>query len=63
MNCSPDKIHLSTGEQFMFYLFDVPVNLARLAAWYLREAYLDQTGRSVPSYRIVTETEAVKAGA
>ena len=58
-----DTIRLSLGEQSLFYLFVAPMNLARMAVWWLREAYLDQTGRPVPSYRIVTEPDAIKAGA
>lgn len=58
-----DNIHLSPFEQSLYYLLDVPINLARMAAWLLREAYLDQIGRPVPSYRIVAGPDAIKAGA
>jgi hypothetical protein len=46
-------IRLAPGEQARYLVVDLPFNLARMAAWRAREAYLNRKGRTVPSYRIV----------
>lgn len=56
-------VRLSFAERLLFALVDVPFNLARMFAWYGREAYLNRIGRPVPAYRIVARSEIVKAGA
>jgi hypothetical protein len=33
-----------------------------MLVWYVREAFLNQIGRSLPSYRIIKETEQAGAG-
>lgn len=44
---------LTAAQQGAYYLFDLPFNLARMGAWRLREYFLNQKGRPVPSYRII----------
>jgi hypothetical protein len=58
-----ENVQLSPGDQFWFFLVDLHFNLMRMLAWRLREAYLDRAGRTLPDYRIVTDPEALKAGA
>jgi hypothetical protein len=45
-----------------FHLLDVPLNRARMAAWWVREAYLNRTGRVLPAYRLIPEPETAPAG-
>jgi hypothetical protein len=61
LDYSPEEVHLSTREKVLFTLLDVPDNLARMTAWYLREAFLNFKGRPVPSYRIIREPETANA--
>lgn len=58
-----DKIKLSLSEGLLFMLLDIPVNYVRMMVWYLRESILNRIGRSLPSYRIIKETEQANAGA
>jgi len=58
-----EELHFTLGEKISFYFWYVPINLMRLIAWRLREAFLNKTGRTLPSYRIVTEPEVAKASA
>jgi hypothetical protein len=58
----PNLIKLSVPEGLQFLLFDLPVNYFRMLVWYVREAFLNQIGRSLPSYRIIKETEQAGAG-
>jgi hypothetical protein len=58
-----ENLRLSPGDQFSFFLVDIPFNLTRMAVWRLREAYLNQAGRTLPGYRIVADPEVLKAGA
>jgi hypothetical protein len=49
----PEEITLSLSEKLSFSAVDLPLNLARLAAWSIREAVLNRTGRPVPAYRMI----------
>src|SRR5512143_715510 len=51
-----ESIRLSTGERLLFALGDWPFNLARMLAWRTVEMIQNRLGRSLPAYRIVTET-------
>lgn len=44
-------------------LLDLPVNYLRMMVWYVREAFLNRIGRSLPSYRIIKETDQASVGA
>lgn len=44
-------------------LLDIPVNYLRMLVWYTREAFLNRVGRSLPSYRIIKETDQASASA
>lgn len=57
----PAEVQLSLLERLHFYLLYMPDNLTRMAAWYLREAFLNFKGRPVPSYRILPEPEVAQA--
>lgn len=48
-----EPVELSTGARLRYAVGERPLNLARLLAWYAREAYQSRVGRSLPSYRIV----------
>ena len=50
-----DPVRFSLQDRLRFYTFDFPVNLARLWAWRLREAFQDRVGRKLPAYRIVPD--------
>lgn len=56
-----EQVQLPVQEKLIFYLLNVPDNLLRMAAWYLREAFLNFKGRPVPSYRIIVEPETIQA--
>jgi hypothetical protein len=56
----PEKTQISFSEQFTFSVLDIPINLARLVVWRIREAVLNRTGRPVPSYRIIRNSDAQK---
>jgi hypothetical protein len=58
-----DRVKLSAMENVLFFLFDIPLNSARMFAWRLRESFLNQIGRSLPSYRIVRDSEQAGASA
>jgi hypothetical protein len=60
---SLDPIHFSFTEWLHFTVVDWPANLARMAAWTAREAAQDRKGRSLPSYRIISEAEVTGARA
>lgn len=49
----PEPVRLPLGQRLRFVAADVPLEAARLAAWRLREAIRDRSGRPVPSYRLV----------
>lgn len=57
----PDDVALTPAERLRFYLLDVPDNLARMTAWYLREAFLNARGRPVPAYRILPAPDTARA--
>ena len=59
---APDLIKFSAPDRFSFLLLDIPINYLRMLVWYVREAFLNQVGRSLPSYRIIKETEQAGAG-
>lgn len=56
-----EPLDLSLVEQLRLYLLDVPDNIARLTAWYMRETFLNVKGRPVPSYRILPDSEVSNA--
>lgn len=56
------EVDLSPAGRVGFHLLDVPFNRARMAAWRLREAYLNRTGRALPAYRLIPEPGAAHAG-
>lgn len=62
LNYQQEKVELSAREKIVFYFLNVPDNLVRMAAWHLREAFLNIKGRPVPSYRIIAEPETIQAG-
>lgn len=51
-----DDIYLSNLERIRFILFDFPINLTKMIAWFGREALLNQIGRSLPSERVIGNT-------
>ena len=57
-----ELIKLSVLDSFIFLFFDVPLNALRMMAWYILNSFLNLVGRSLPSYRILTETEPARAG-
>jgi hypothetical protein len=57
-----EPVQLSATEQLYFTAVDLPINLARMQVWNLIEAYHNRTGRSLPSYRIVTGVQVTNAG-
>jgi hypothetical protein len=57
-----DRLKLSLLDGLLFTFLDIPVNYGRMAVWYIREAFLNRVGRSLPSYRIIKETEQASAG-
>ena len=57
-----DNLSLTVGERLLFWLWDVPLNHARILAWTLRESALNRFGRALPSYRIV-DVEQARASA
>jgi hypothetical protein len=58
-----DLIKLSAVDGLSFLFLDIPLNALRMLVWYIREAFLNQIGRALPSYRIIKETEQAGAGA
>ena len=44
--CEASPLSLSRSEALRYRLLDRPMNLALMAAWRVREAYFDRTGRS-----------------
>ncbi len=58
-----DEIKMSAGQRTRFVLLDLPLNLARMLGWYVREAALNRIGRKVPSRRLITESGSQPAGA
>ena len=56
-----DELDLPLRQKLHLYLLDMPDNLARMAAWHLRETFLNIKGRPVPDYRILPEPEVAKA--
>ncbi|MBA2724579.1 MAG: sulfotransferase [Actinobacteria bacterium] len=54
----PESNELFGDQRVRFALADVPLELARLTAWRLRESFRDRFGRPVPAYRLV-EQEAM----
>lgn len=62
-NYSPEPIELTLEDKFRYGLVEVPLNLLRLIAWTSREAWLDQIGRAIPSYRIVDDLSTPSPGA
>ncbi len=59
---APNLIRLSLLEGALFLFFDIPLNALRMLVWYAREAFLNQIGRTLPSYRIIKEMEHADAG-
>jgi hypothetical protein len=57
-----EPVRLKASQLVSFVLVDLPLNLARMVFWYIREALLNWIGRKVPSYRIVQEPGSVRAG-
>ena len=57
-----DLVKFSMLDSLSFLFIDIPLNYLRMLVWYVREAFLNRTGRSLPSYRIVEETEPAGAG-
>jgi hypothetical protein len=56
-----DSVNLSIPERLQFLLLDIPHNYFRIMAWSAREAFLNLVGRTLPSYRIVHDTEGAGA--
>jgi len=56
MGYRPDHPSLARRDRLTLALGDVPLNLARMAFWRLRESIRDRRGRPVPSYRIVEDS-------
>jgi hypothetical protein len=54
-----EPLHLSLKDRIFYNLYDLPINLARMAIWRYRESYLDRKGRSLPAYRIIPEAKAL----
>lgn len=54
----PDPIQLSLNERFYYTVSNWPLNLAKLLGWRIRNTFYNQTGRSLPSYRIVSEASS-----
>jgi hypothetical protein len=50
----PELIELSLRDQLLFTFADWPFNQARMQLWRIRHWMLNQVGRSLPNYRIVT---------
>lgn len=61
-NYAPNLIKLSMLDGLLFSFFDIPLNSLRMLVWYVREAFLNQIGRALPSYRIIKEVEQASAG-
>ena len=59
---APDERRLRFFQKLAAVLIDLPFESARMAAWYIREAYLDRVGRRVPAYRIVRGLKTTTAG-
>jgi hypothetical protein len=57
-----ELIKLSVLDSFIFLFFDIPLNALRMMAWYILNSFLNLVGRSLPSYRILKETEPARAG-
>ncbi len=57
-----EPVVLKASQFVGFVLLDLPLNLARMLFWYIRETWLNWIGRKVPSYRIVQNPESVSAG-
>lgn len=47
------NVSLPLRDRLLFFLVDLPINLARGGTWVGREAYLDYTGRPIPANRMV----------
>ncbi len=58
-NYQLEPVKLTSKEHLIFYSFEMPIELARLAAWRTLQVYLDHKGRPVPSYRIVPEVSSI----
>jgi hypothetical protein len=56
-NYAFDLVKLSVLDGLLFLFFDIPLNTLRMLVWYIREIFLNQIGRALPSYRIIKETE------
>jgi hypothetical protein len=59
---SMEPVHLSVFDRLIFSTIDLPLNITRMQVWNLVDAYHNHTGRSLPSYRIVSEAQATNAG-
>ena len=59
----PDQVRFGMDDWGRFLLFEFPVNILRMFAWWSREVVMNQVGRDVPSGRIVSEQEAAGANA
>lgn len=55
-----DPVQMGASERARYALGGLPLNLARMAAWYAREAVQNRFGRNVPAYRIVPEAGSQK---
>lgn len=61
MQYAPVPVAFAPHEQVLFTLAQRPFNIARLFAWRVRYAVRNQTGRKLPDYRIVPESNLPEA--
>lgn len=59
---SLDAIHFSMKDGLSYAVFDWPFNLARMAVWWMREAFQNANGRRLPARRLIPEAQATAAG-
>ncbi len=58
---SLDEIRFSPAEQVAYLSFHWPINFLRMAAWAVKETLQDRFGRTLPAYRLISQTEGMQA--
>lgn len=58
-----EQVKWTIPQAIRFVLLDLPLNLARMAGWYLREGFLNRVGRQVPSRRLIVDPRSINAEA
>jgi hypothetical protein len=56
-----EPIRFSLGDRALFAIGGWPLNMARMIAWRARESIQSRVGRTLPSYRIVTDANATSS--